>query len=155
MLQSTNYFWRAYLERPIWETILRTRGPWGVNWGSIGRPYQMNFKNLESSLGQLSKFGELIVPALQIETLKSIYWSLSNVHQASGSGATHRSEITKKVHKPLRNHYIEWTVFSDIGLNCESQGEKGRTWKKYKTIIGYQVSFFFSYMLSLFHPGIC
>ena len=44
-------------------------------------------------------------------------------------GATHRSKITKKVHKPPQNHYIEWPVFSDIGLNCESQGEKGRTCK--------------------------
>ena len=44
--------------------------------------------------------------------------------------AAHRSKITKKVHKPPRNHYIEWPVFSDIGLNCESQGEKGRTCKK-------------------------
>ena len=39
----------------------------------------MNFKNLESSLGQLSKFGELIVKALQIETLKLISWSLSGI----------------------------------------------------------------------------
>ena len=48
----------------------------------------------------------------------------------------HRSKITKKVHKPPRNHYIEWLVFSDISLNCESQGEKGRTCKKYKIPIG-------------------
>ena len=72
MLQNANYFWRAYLERPIWETILRTWGPSGVNRVSVGRPYQMNFKNLESSSGQLSKFGELIVKALQIETLELI-----------------------------------------------------------------------------------
>ena len=72
MLQNANYFWRAYLERPIWETILRTRGPSGVNRGSVGQPYQMNFKNLESSLRQLSKFEELIVKALQIEALELI-----------------------------------------------------------------------------------
>ena len=48
----------------------------------------------------------------------------------------HRSKITKKVHKPPQNHYIEWPVFFDIGLNCESQGEKGRTCKKYKILIG-------------------
>ena len=51
-------------------------------------------------------------------------------------GGAHRSKITKKVHKPPRNHYIEWPVFSDIGLNCESQGEKGRTCKRYKILIG-------------------
>ena len=43
-------------------------------------------------------------------------------------GATQRAKITEKVHKPPRNHYIE-PIFSDIGLNCESQGEKGRTCK--------------------------
>ena len=43
-----------------------------------------------------------------------------------------RAKITEKVHKPLQNNYIEWPVFSDIGLNSESQGEKGRTFKKYK-----------------------
>ena len=42
-------------------------------------------------------------------------------------GGTQRAKITEKVHKPPRNHYIEWSVFYDIGLNCESQGEKGRT----------------------------
>ena len=83
MLQNTNYFWRAHLERPIWETILRTRGPSGVNRRSVGRPYQMNFRNLESSLGQLSKFGELIVKALQIETLKLISWSLLGICRES------------------------------------------------------------------------
>ena len=55
MLKNANYFWRAYLERPILETILRTRGPSGVHQGSIGRPFQMS-----------SKFGELIGTALQI-----------------------------------------------------------------------------------------
>ena len=50
--------------------------------------------------------------------------------------ATHRSKITKKVHKPPRNQYIEWPVFSDIGLNFESQCEKGRTCKKSKNLIG-------------------
>ena len=62
-----------------------------------------------------------------------------------------RAKIIKKVHKPPRNHYIECCVFYDIGLNCESQGEIGRTCKKYKIIIGFQVSIFFLYMLSLFH----
>ena len=57
------------MERPIWETILRTQGPSGVNGGSVGQPYQMNFKNLKRSSRQLSKFGELFVKALQIETL--------------------------------------------------------------------------------------
>ena len=37
----------------------------------------------------------------------------------SGDGAQ-RAKITEKVHKPPRNHYIEWPVFSDIGLNSES-----------------------------------
>ena len=46
------------------------------------------------------------------------------------------AKITKKVHKPPRNHYIEWPVFSNIGLKRESQGEKGRTCKEYKTLIG-------------------
>ena len=55
MLQNTNYFWRAYLERPIWETILRTRGSSGVHWGFVWWPFQMS-----------SKFGELIGTALQI-----------------------------------------------------------------------------------------
>ena len=53
----------------------------------------------------------------------------------SGLDATQRAKIIKKVHKPPRNHYIEWSVFYDIGLNCESQGEKGRTCKKYKILI--------------------
>ena len=55
MLQNANYFWRAYLERPISETILRTQGSSGVHWGSVWRPFQMS-----------SKFGELIGTALQI-----------------------------------------------------------------------------------------
>ena len=38
-----------------------------------------------------------------------------------------RAKITDKVHKPTQNHYIDWPVLSDIILNCESQGEKGRT----------------------------
>ena len=63
------------------------------------------------------------------------------------------AKITKKVHKPPRNHYIEWPVFSDIGLNCESQGEKGRTCKKYKILIGSRV-FFFHFIHDLpFSPG--
>ena len=65
-----------------------------------------------------------------------------------------RAKIIKKVHKPPRNHYIEWSVFYDIGLNCESQGEKGRTWKKYNYNRVSSI-FFFLYMLSLSHPGIC
>ena len=36
------------------------------------------------------------------------------------------------------NHYIEWPVFSDVDLHCESQGEKGRTCRKYKILIGSQ-----------------
>ena len=50
--------------------------------------------------------------------------------------AAQRAKITEKVHKPPQNHYIDWPVFSDIGLNCEFQGEKGRTCKKYKILIG-------------------
>ena len=76
------HIWRDQFGRPFQEL--------GVRQGSIGGQSDDLSKwapNLESSLGQLSKFGELIVPALQIETLKSIYWSLSNVHQASGSSA--------------------------------------------------------------------
>ena len=53
-----------------------------------------------------------------------------------------RANITKKAHKPPRNHYIEWPVFSVIGLNCESHGEKGRTCTKYKILRGSQVFFF-------------
>ena len=49
---------------------------------------------------------------------------------------THRSKVTKMVHKPSQNYYIEWPVFPDISLNSESQGEKGRTCKKYKILIG-------------------
>ena len=74
MLQNANYFWRAYLERPIWETILRTRGLSGVHQGSVWQPFQMS-----------SKFGELIGTALQIETLKLISWSLSWVPQSIGN----------------------------------------------------------------------
>ena len=59
-----------------------------------------------------------------------------------GRRATQRANITKKVHKPPRNHYIEWPVFSVIGLNCESHGEKGRTCTKYKILRGSQVFFF-------------
>ena len=64
---------------------------------------------------------------------------------------TQRTKIIKKVHKPSHNHYIEWPVFFDIGLNCESHGEKGRTWKNFEIIIGYWDFFFFLYMLSLYH----
>ena len=55
---------------------------------------------------------------------------------------TQRAKITEKVHKPPRNHYIEWPVFSDIGLNWEIQGEKGRTCKKYKILSGSRIFFF-------------
>ena len=55
------------------------------------------------------------------------------------SYAAQRAKISKKVHKP---HYIEWSDFSDVGLNCEYQGEKGRTCRKYKILIESQVSFF-------------
>ena len=63
---------------------------------------------------------------------------LAFLHVLLGLGVhgAHRSKITKKVHKPPRNHYIEWPVFSDIGLNCESQGEKGKTCEKYQILIG-------------------
>ena len=74
---------------------------------------------------------------------------------AGGGHAPQRAKITEKVHKPPRNHYIEWPVFSDIGLNSESQGEKGRTCKKHKILIGSLVFFFILYMISLFHPSIC
>ena len=51
------------------------------------------------------------------------------------------------------NHYIEWPVFSDVGLNCESQGEKRRTCRKYKILIGSWV-FFFLFIHDLpFSPG--
>ena len=66
---------------------------------------------------------------------------------------TQRAKITEKVHKPPRNHYIEWPVFSDIGLNCESQGEKGRTCKKYKILIGSRVFFFHFIHDFPFSPG--
>ena len=73
--------------------------------------------------------------------------------QACPWATAQRAKITKKVHKPPRNHYIEWPVFSDIGLNCESQGEKGRTCKKYKILIGSRV-FFFHFIHDLpFSPG--
>ena len=68
----------------------------------------------------------------------------------TGSSGAQRAKITEKVHKPPRNHYIEWPVFSDIGLNCESQGEKGRTCKKYKILIGSPVFFFSLYTGSPF-----
>ena len=69
------------------------------------------------------------------------------------AGGTHRSKITKKVHKPPRNHYIEWPVFSDIGLNCKSQGETGRTCTKYKILIGSRVLFFHFIHNLPFSPG--
>ena len=72
----------------------------------------------------------------------------------AGKDGTQRAKITEKVHKPLRNHYIEWPVFSDIGLNSMSKGEKGRTCKKYKNFIGSRVFFFILYLIFLFHPGI-
>ena len=56
-------------------------------------------------------------------------WEVERFGRQVRRGA-HRSKITKKVHKPPQNHYIEWPVFSDIGLDCESQGEKGRTCEK-------------------------
>ena len=68
------------------------------------------------------------------------------------SGAQ-RAKITEKVHKPPLNHYLEWPVFSDIGLNCESQVKKGRTCTKYKILIGSRV-FFFHFTHDLpFSPG--
>ena len=62
------------------------------------------------------------------------------VHSATmaEAAAAHRSKITKKVHKPPRNHNIEWPVFSDIGLNCEFLGEKGRAFIKRKKYSGCQ-----------------
>ena len=47
--------------------------------------------------------------------------ALSRDHLSSfcSTGAK-RAKITEKVHKPPQNHYIEWPVFSDMGLNCES-----------------------------------
>ena len=54
------------------------------------------------------------------------------------TSAAQRAKIAEKVHKP---HYIEWSDFSDVGLNCESQGE---TCRKYKILIESQVSFDFS-----------
>ena len=59
-----------------------------------------------------------------------------------GWTGTQRPKITEKVHKPPRNHYIEWPVFTETGLNCKSQGEKGRKCKKYKILIGSRVFFF-------------
>ena len=49
---------------------------------------------------------------------KNLKIKVEEVKVQSGhcSGA-HRSKITKKVHKPPQNYYIEWPVFSDIGLN--------------------------------------
>ena len=51
--------------------------------------------------------------------------SLFTVFQPGGTDFAHpittgtqRAKITEKVHKPPQNHYIEWPVFSDIGLNC-------------------------------------
>ena len=70
-----------------------------------------------------------------------------------GACAAQRAKITEKVHKPPQNHYIEWPVFSDIGLNCESQGEKGRTCKKYKILIGSRVFFFHFIHDLLFSAG--
>ena len=64
-----------------------------------------------------------------------------------------RANITKKAHKPPRNHYIEWPVFSDIGLNCKSQGETGRTCTKYKILIGSRVLFFHFIHNLPFSPG--
>ena len=69
------------------------------------------------------------------------------------ASAAQRAKITEKVHKPPRNHYIEWPVFSDIGLNCESQGEKGRTCKKYKILVGSRVLFFHFIHDLPFSPG--
>ena len=66
--------------------------------------------------------------------------------------AAQRAKITEKVHKPPQNHYIELPVFSDIGLNCESKGEKGRTCKKYKILIGSPVFFFHFIHDLLFSP---
>ena len=67
--------------------------------------------------------------------------------------ATQRAKIIKRFTNLPWSHYIEWPVFSDIGLNCESQGEKGRTCRKYKILI--ESLFSLLYMISLFHPGIC
>ena len=44
-------------------------------------------------------------------------------------------------------------INTDIGLNCESQGEKGRTCKKYKILIGSCVFFFHFIHDFLFSPG--
>ena len=73
---------------------------------------------------------------------------------STGVTATQRAKITEKVHKPPRNHYIEWPVFSNIGLKRESQGEKGRTCKEYKILIESRV-FFFHFIHDLpFSPGL-
>ena len=64
-----------------------------------------------------------------------------------------RAKITEKIHKPLWNHYIEWPVFSDIGLNFEKKKKKGRTCKKYKILIGSWVPFFPLKHALPFSPG--
>ena len=43
-----------------------------------------------------------------------------------------RAKITEKVHKPTQNHYIEWPVLSDIGLNYGSKVKKGEYVKNTK-----------------------
>ena len=63
-----------------------------------------------------------------------------------------RAKIAKKVHKPPLTSLHTVACFSDVGLNCESQGEKGRTCRKYKTLIGSQVYFLFIHDLP-FSPG--
>ena len=50
------------------------------------------------------------------------------------------------------NHCIEWPVFSDIGLNFQSQGEKGRTSRKYNILIGSQVLLTHDLPFSHGHP---
>ena len=109
--------------------------------------YTLRHVCLHITLRVMTKIGNGFQSAVCLQSVQGDIYQVSNVVPRVNTPShitnvydtprgTHRSKITKKVHKPPRNHYIEWPVFSDIGLNCESQGEKGRTCKKYKILIG-------------------
>ena len=122
---------------------------WRVDY-NLQDDYKVNLSIIKMQASTTSKSAATIHWIFMSKKNGLCWAQLNHITRAS---APQRAKINEKVHKPPWNHYIEWPVFSDIGLNCESQGEKGRTCKKYKILIGSRV-FFFHFIHDLpFSPG--
>ena len=115
MSQNANYFWRANLERQIWETILRPQGKSGVHRGSVWRPFQMS-----------SKFGELIGTALQI-------W---RAHFASSPNRDLKINFLKSVRNPSV-HWESIRVISGGHYSLSIRGSiRGTIWVFIRGLLG-------------------